>query len=83
MKRSKFVKTPDNFHPPFDDGTVAVSLHQDKGKGNKQWRVAVWGADDFGMDKLGLTIDESFTLFRSIDDGITIDALRQMGFVCV
>ena len=80
MKRKKTVKTPDDFYPTRD-GTVSVSLHRDKGIGVQNWRVAVWGDDDFGLERSGMDIDEAFRVFRSITDGLTIRKLKQLGFV--
>jgi hypothetical protein len=41
----------------------------------------VWGADDFGLEKTGMTVTEAFDMFRAIKHGVTKQDLRQRGFV--
>lgn len=81
MKHTKRVKSPDNWHPSFDDGTVEVNLHYYKQEGRKKWRLSVWGDDDFGMEIDDLDINKAFEIFRKIDDGITQKRLKEIGFV--
>lgn len=81
MKRDKRVTSPDNWHPTSDEGTVRVSIHHDRLKTKNGWRVAVWGDDDFGMERDGLDITTAFNMFRRIKDGVTQSDLRKRGFV--
>jgi hypothetical protein len=78
MKREKMVKAIDDWYPCFPDSQVQASLHKD-GKGS--WRVAVWGEDDFGMEKGSLEQAEAFSLFRSLANGISQAILKEKGFV--
>ena len=78
-KRKKRVTSPDDWYPTADDGMVEVILIHDEKKAG--WRVAVWGADDFGMELPGLDITTGFDMFRAVTDGVTKDVLRKRGFV--
>ena len=78
MSVRKRVTSPDNWFPTGDDGKVEVSVHRDA---LCNWRVAVWGKDDFGLEIYGLSINEADSLFNEIVDGVTKDDLRKRGFV--
>ena len=60
------------------DGMVEVTIQQ---WGNGQWRVCVWGGDDFGLEHD--TADEHLArrLFDRIGHLVTINDLRSWGFV--
>ena len=47
------------------------------------WRVAVWGADDCGMEKDFTTREEARTCFFAVVElpDVTMKILREMGFV--
>jgi len=81
LRKQKGCKTPDDWYGTFPNGTVDVSLIRMKGKGDKQWRVCVWGDDDYGLVQDGLTINEGYNLFHSITDGVTKEWLKERGFV--
>ena len=81
MERKKRVGTPDCWFPTASDGKVEVSIHKVSKRGSHAWRVSVWGDDDFGLEKNGLTINEAFDMFRGIKDGVTQQDLRNRGFV--
>jgi len=72
------IKVTDDWLPCFPGNQVQVSIHKD-GKGS--WRIAVWGEDDFGMEKSDLSQDEAFTEFRNLQDGISQSELKNRGFV--
>jgi hypothetical protein len=73
----KFVSTPDNFHPCFNNNDVAVSLHKNH---KNNYRIAVWGDDDYGLEKDNMTNNEAYTLFKKISDGVKISFLKDNGF---
>jgi hypothetical protein len=80
MKKTKRVKTPDNFYRTFDDGTVEVSLHRDSGGGDRMWRVSIWGDDDdYGLEKVNMSIDEVYACYRGIKDVVTVNDLKTEG----
>lgn len=81
MKKTKKVTTSEEWHPTADDGTVTVSIHRDGKKGATGWRVAVWGDDDYGLERPNLSITEAYDLFRSIGDGVTKQWLKGQGFI--
>jgi hypothetical protein len=78
VEKKKRVKAIDDWFPTADDGKVEVSIHKD---GSENWRVAVWGDDDFGMEKGGLGNSDAIILFRGIRDGVSKEALRKKGFI--
>ena len=77
MKREKYVKTPDDWCPTWTDGTVGVFLHKD---GKNNWRVAAWGMDDFGLELGHLSQEKALEIYRSIQDGVTVNDLKKLGF---
>jgi len=79
-KRQKQVTTPDDWYPTATDGTVRVSLMHDS-PGAFNWRVAVWGDDDFGMELFDLSMLGGLDTFNRITDGITQERLRNWGFM--
>lgn len=81
LKKTKQVISPDDWHPSLPDGSVSVSLLHDKNKKDKGWRVAVWGDDDYGLERYDLTINESYDLYREIVDGVTQKWLHTKGFI--
>lgn len=78
MKNKKMVSTGDDWLPNHPGGMVEVSLHKD---GKAHWRVAIWGADDFGMEKGHLYCVDAFDLYRSLTGGLTVAELTKVGFV--
>jgi len=83
----KFIKTNENWcgaYPPLEFGNpfevpavkvIAVKLLRDG------WRVAVWGDDDFGMERDGFTQPDAKEMFDSIKDYTTQNDLKKMGFI--
>ena len=77
--KEKFVTTPDDWYPTFEDQKVRVRLYTPQAEG-KKWLVCVWGADDFGMERYVDTRQEAVGLFDGIGDGVTIKALQTRKF---
>ncbi len=77
-----YQKSPNhhpNFNNPLDHSAVCVSvIEMDIEKDN--YRVCVWGADDFGLEKDYLTRIEAFKLYNWIKDFTTQAQLRKAGF---
>lgn len=77
----KLVKTPDEWFPTLPGSKVEVTLHEDAPGTH---RVAIWGEDDFGMEKVFTTADslgEALLMFHSIKSPVKIEWLKQQGFV--
>lgn len=74
-----FRPTTDDWYPNFPGDLVGIKiiplLKSDF------FRVAVWGADDFGMEKDPLTHDEARQLVLSLPVIITQQDLIERGFV--
>ena len=93
-RRTKFIRTNEDWYPafkpnwrpknpeyhnPLNDWAVCVSLHYD---GKKQgYRVAIWGGDDFGLEKYGMKKGEATDLFNSLEDWVKQADLKRRGFV--
>lgn len=83
---TRFVKVSEDWYPCRSDSTVEVLfITYPKNVAKKYgltFRVAVWGDDDFGMERDYQNEDgsEAFALYMSIWDGITQKELREMGF---
>ena len=75
-KKTKLVPTTENWHPT-ENGAVEVTLSRD---GPNNWRVSVWGADDFGMEKDGMTLTHAMATYRALDVKISQSWLRNLGF---
>jgi hypothetical protein len=81
MKReTKRIATSENWYPTNKDGTVRVSLMQ---LYTAQWRVCVWGDDDFGLERDFDARDEAMArdLFDRIQDSTTQQMMRDLGMV--
>jgi hypothetical protein len=81
MKReTKRIATAENWYPTNKNGTVQVSLMQ---LYTAQWRVCVWGDDDFGLERYFDARDEAMArlLFDHIQDSMTQETMRQLGMV--
>ena len=86
LEMVKYVTTPDDWYPTFQGQTVRVRMVRLRAYGDSLGgiRVCVWGADDFGMEmdfKGDKALSRAAEKFEVINDGITQDALRSMGFV--
>lgn len=72
-RHRKYVTATDDWFPSYRDGKVAVTWYGD-GRG-----VSVWGADDFGMEKLDASRGDYDSLVS--DPPISQKSLREMGFI--
>jgi hypothetical protein len=74
------VKTSENWHPTFPDGTLRASLLWMKP--TDQWRVCFWGDDDFGMERDFDSYIDALEVFRKTTSqkDVTASYLDTMGF---
>ena len=86
-KMSCFKRTNDDWCPSYDNNLVEVTFTQtgpapQDGKG--EWRVCIWGADDFGMEKdfpNSKRIDALLLFYRIVEwKFVDIDELKNHGF---
>jgi len=75
--REKLIATTENWYPSID-GKVRVRLLL---LSTDQWRVCVWGNDDFGMERDFPHVErqEAKVLFERITDGTTQAQMREWG----
>jgi hypothetical protein len=93
MKKINVYKpTNDDWYPAYQVKgwsnlqLVCVSFIQtgpDPARGNGQWRVCVWGADDCGMERDYDDRSEAMTMFYRVISWEFVDLklLREHGFV--
>ncbi len=81
-RRSKFVSTPGQWYPTPKDGKVQVFFSELLPSPGypRGWRVSVWGGDDFGMERDFTSRMEALDVFNFIEDGVTEEGLRKIGF---
>jgi hypothetical protein len=72
---SKHILTNEDWHPTID-GKVVVRLI---GWDNGEWRVCVWGGDDFGMEIDLKSRHEAKQIFSRIVNLTTMAEMRRMG----
>lgn len=79
-RKSIFIPTPDDWYPTFDDGTVRCSFVK-LSDGN--YRISVWGNDDFGLEKDSADLTTMRLLWRKISKMaiITQQQLYDLGFI--
>lgn len=75
---NKFVTAIDCWYPCFPDSKVSVSLIKDA---PQKFRVAVWGADDMGMEKEFTCKTDASQCFDSIPVPVSKAKLTAIGFV--
>lgn len=82
----KFLRTRENWFSsyfPLESGNP-LNEHAVKVRAVRlrsgDWRVNVWGNDDFGLEKDGHTQEEAKALFDSLQDYITQAQLEELGF---
>jgi len=82
---SVYKKTSDNWCPNYNYDFVMVSFCQTGPNPpiNGEWRVCVWGADDFGMERDFKNKDEAWQVFIEVIslDNVTIDELKLLEFI--
>ncbi len=87
-QKKKRILTNENWFPAFNDGTVEVSLHVDRKYFQKtftfgppiDYRVAVWGIDDFGLEMSFSTFCDANDMFERIVNLTTQETLQAWGF---
>lgn len=83
-RKSRMVETTDQWYPNYEGNKVKVSLvpllNHDTGEA-QEWRVCVWGNDDFGMEIDVATFAEADAIYDGIKAPITQSALSRLGFV--
>jgi hypothetical protein len=94
-RKTKWIKTREDWYPsylprsrdnsnPIEHRAVRVSLVRlvsSKGKGSPKWRVCVWGADDFGLEKDFRLLVEAESLFKKLKDFATKLDMLGLGMV--
>ena len=93
MKINVFKQTNDEWYGNYkieDDcrvyGLVEVKFTQtgpDPKYGLGEWRVCVWGNDDFGMERDFIDEDEALNIFYQVIgwDYVNVDPLKTLGFI--
>lgn len=81
--RDMFVPVTDDWIPNHPGNTVKVStmsLHQGLAPANA-YRVCVWGADDFGMERDFPTKEEAIALYEDMisRESLSRDICRSLG----
>lgn len=76
----KRIRTNEDWYPNYTDNLIEVSLALINA--GSIYRVCVWGADDFGMEKdfCFINLLEAMIEYMSITDGITKQELFDKGF---
>lgn len=74
----KHIATRENWYPTNANGKVRVFLLR---LSTGQWRVCVWGDDDFGLERDFKDRGEAKGLFRKIKDYTTQAQMRAWGMV--
>lgn len=90
IRYTRYIPTPDDWYPTFDDGTVRVQVSNN----TKLWktpaiRVSVWGNDDDGMEKDHHFDTEKearsafYHLVRTVNNWAIVSKqmLRDLGFI--
>ncbi len=78
----KMIATEEDWFPPYKTNAsnknwIEVSLHKDS---PILYRVAIWGADDFGMEKEFITKKEAMKEYKFLHDNIKKDELKLRGY---
>lgn len=82
----KYVPTKDDWHPTCDNNCVMVRFVQLLPDPKAGYRIAVWGGDDFGLEKDLPTFDSASALYKELTEGggnLTIQSLLDKGFAPV
>lgn len=82
FRPSQRPNNPD-YHNPLPFTALRVSMTQlfvSDTHPDSVWRVCVWGADDFGMERDVATPVTAQRLFNAIQDFTTVADLKRMGF---
>ena len=81
----KYVYTTDDWHPTCENSSVMVRFIQMLPDSKAGFRIAVWGNDDFGLEKDVASFNEAEALYREITalENLTIQELLDKDFVNV
>ena len=81
----KYVYTTDDWHPTCENSSVMVRFMQLLPDPKAGFRIAVWGNDDFGLEKDVASFNEAEALYREITalENLTIQELLDKDFVNV
>lgn len=81
-KACKFIRTSEAWYPTFKDGTIRVVFTElPTAKNSYRFRVAVWGADDFGLERDFDSRPVARRIYEKIGDYTTQKQLQAWGFV--
>ena len=81
----KYVPTKDDWHPTCGGGFVMVRFLQLLPDPKAGYRIAVWGGDDFGLEKDLTSFDSASALYKELteEENLTVQSLLDKGFVNV
>lgn len=80
MKRKeKMLHTKQQWYPNFSGDTVCAMVMPIADKKNP-YRVAVWGADDFGLEIDLADMNKALEIYEGLKDNVTQEELRELGF---
>lgn len=77
-RESKMVKVSDNWYPNYPENMVEVLCFEEVRQDG--FRVAVWGADDFGMEIYLKDKGEAKAIYKKLDKTLSQEYLRTLGF---
>jgi hypothetical protein len=79
-REEKFILTSEDWYPTYATGLVRVALLR---LSTGQWRVCVWGADDFGLERDLPSVERQSAkrLYGRITDYTTQAQMRAWGMV--
>lgn len=78
-KKEKYVFTTDDWYSTYPNKQVRVRFCQ-LPVNRSIYRVCVWGADDFGMERDFDSRVDALEMFNSIQDSTTIKELENLNF---
>lgn len=80
FRQDRWLIPTEDWYPNFPDGRVRASLMQLLPCSLNRYRVAVWGADDFGLERDFDTREEAQRVFDGLPLVIEQGHLRSIGF---
>ena len=81
-RKHKLILSNEDWYPTYEDGTVKVSfMRLPSPKRPATWRVAVWGADDFGLEMDTKDRGTALRMFDRIVNLTTQSELKKWGFI--
>jgi len=81
-RQEKRLLTNEDWVPTRDDGTVRAAFMQlpYATRSGRNWRVCLWGEDDFGLERDFESRAEAIEMFRRLHNLVTQKELQAMGF---